>query len=120
MPIYEYQCQACGHRLETMQRFSDAPLTDCPECGAAQLRKLVSAAAFQLKGTGWYVTDFRDGGKGKGKDKSADGGSGSPGEASGTGTGSGTAEKSTDSGGSDGATTKEKPAKAPDSAPATK
>jgi putative FmdB family regulatory protein len=116
MPIYEYQCQACGHRLETMQRFSDAPLTDCPECGAAQLRKLVSAAAFQLKGTGWYVTDFRDGGKGKGK--SADGGSGSPGEASGTGTG--TAEKSTDSGGSDGATTKEKPAKAPDSVPATK
>lgn len=63
MPIYEYECQACGHRLEKIQKFSDDPLTDCPECGKADLRKLISAAAFQLKGSGWYVTDFRDKGK---------------------------------------------------------
>ena len=65
MPIYEYQCDACGHRLETLQKISEPPLKDCPACGKPTLRKLVSAAAFQLKGTGWYVTDFRDKGAGK-------------------------------------------------------
>lgn len=60
MPIYEYECQACGHRLEKLQKIADAPLIDCPECGAAGLRKLVSAAAFRLKGGGWYETDFKD------------------------------------------------------------
>lgn len=64
MPIYEYACQACGHGLETLQKISDPPLTDCPECGRPDLKKLVSAAGFVLKGGGWYVTDFRDkGGK---------------------------------------------------------
>ncbi len=72
MPIYEYECQACGHRLEALQRLSDDPLTDCPACGEARLVKLVSAASFQLKGTGWYVTDFRD--KGKKKQKQESGG----------------------------------------------
>ena len=60
MPIYEYECQACGHRLEKLQKISDAPLSDCPECEEAGLRKLVSAAAFRLKGGGWYETDFKD------------------------------------------------------------
>jgi putative FmdB family regulatory protein len=60
MPIYEYQCAECGAHKEILQRISDAPLTDCPECGKPALKKLVSAAGFQLKGTGWYVTDFRD------------------------------------------------------------
>lgn len=60
MPIYEYQCSQCDNRLEVIQKFSDPPLTDCPECGTSNLRKLISAAAFHLKGTGWYVTDFRD------------------------------------------------------------
>lgn len=60
MPIYEYQCDACQHQLETIQKVSDEPLKICPSCGEPALRKLVSAAAFQLKGTGWYVTDFRD------------------------------------------------------------
>jgi putative FmdB family regulatory protein len=60
MPIYEYRCAECGAHKEILQRISDAPLTDCPECGKPALRKLVSAAGFQLKGTGWYVTDFRD------------------------------------------------------------
>ena len=63
MPIYEYHCTACDHEEDVMQKFSDAPLTQCPACGAASYRKKVSAAGFQLKGSGWYVTDFRDGGK---------------------------------------------------------
>jgi putative FmdB family regulatory protein len=60
MPIYEYRCGECGLQKEFLQKMSDAPLTDCPACGKPALSKLVSAAGFQLKGTGWYVTDFRD------------------------------------------------------------
>jgi putative FmdB family regulatory protein len=67
MPIYEYQCAACGHQLEAMQKMSEEPLKDCPECHKPALSKLVSAAGFQLKGTGWYVTDY----SAKGKAKSA-------------------------------------------------
>lgn len=63
MPIYEYRCETCGHELEALQKISEAPLTDCPGCGAATLKKKISAAGFQLKGSGWYVTDFRDKGK---------------------------------------------------------
>lgn len=63
MPIYEYRCEKCGHQLEVIQKMSDAPLTDCPECGKAALTKLISAAGFQLKGTGWYQTDFKNSGK---------------------------------------------------------
>jgi len=59
MPIYEYSCGACGHALEALQKLSDAPLTDCPACGKAELRKLISAAGFRLKGGGWYETDFK-------------------------------------------------------------
>lgn len=69
MPIYEYRCAACGHDLEVLQKFSDAPLTVCPECHKPELRKRVSAAGFQLKGSGWYVTDFRGGGKPPAKDR---------------------------------------------------
>lgn len=68
MPIYEYKCQDCGHQMEAMQRVSEPALTDCPACGKPELKKLVSAAGFQLKGTGWYVTDFRDKDKKKPKD----------------------------------------------------
>lgn len=63
MPIYEYQCDACSHTLEALQKISDAPLTECPQCQASALRKLVSAAGFRLKGGGWYETDFKSGGK---------------------------------------------------------
>ena len=59
MPIYEYQCKACGHRLECLQKFSDQPLTKCPECGKDSLSKCVSLPSFQLKGTGWYETDYK-------------------------------------------------------------
>ncbi len=63
MPIYAYRCERCGHAKDVIQKFSDAPLTLCPECGADAFRKQLTAPAFQLKGSGWYVTDFRDGGK---------------------------------------------------------
>ena len=61
MPIYEYRCSSCGHELEAMQKFSDPVLRECPQCRAEALVKLVSAAGFQLKGGGWYATDFRGG-----------------------------------------------------------
>ena len=57
MPLYEYQCDACGHRFETIQKFSDAPLEVCPKCGGP-VHKLQSAPAFQFKGSGWYITDY--------------------------------------------------------------
>ena len=63
MPIYGYHCSECGYQKDVLQKMSDAPLTECPSCGAKSFTKQVSAPAFQLKGTGWYVTDFRDGGK---------------------------------------------------------
>jgi len=63
MPIYEYQCRACDHRLEKLQKISDPPLTTCPECGEDTLAKLVSAAGFRLKGGGWYETDFKKDGR---------------------------------------------------------
>jgi putative FmdB family regulatory protein len=63
MPIYEYQCQSCGHELEKIQRMSDAHLTDCPDCGKPELQRKVSAAGFRLKGGGWYETDFKKGDK---------------------------------------------------------
>lgn len=63
MPIYEYQCQACGYEFETMQKMSDPKLTDCPKCETASLVKKISAVAFRLKGSGWYETDFKSGQK---------------------------------------------------------
>jgi putative FmdB family regulatory protein len=57
MPIYEYECEKCGHRFEKIQKFSDAPIETCPKCGGA-VHKMQSAPAFQFKGTGWYVTDY--------------------------------------------------------------
>ena len=63
MPFYEYQCTACSHRLEVLQKISDAPLTDCPQCGKAHLKKLISRVGFRLKGGGWYETDFKGGKK---------------------------------------------------------
>lgn len=59
MPIYEYRCNSCGHELEKLQRISEAPLTDCPACSKAELRRLISPAGFRLKGSGWYETDFK-------------------------------------------------------------
>ena len=63
MPIYEYQCQTCGKQLEVLQKISEDPLQDCPDCGESALKKKISAAAFRLKGGGWYETDFKTGNK---------------------------------------------------------
>jgi putative FmdB family regulatory protein len=70
MPIYEYRCTECQHKFESLQKFSDAPLVVCPACGKSALTKLVSAAGFQLKGSGWYQTDFRGNGGAKKPEKS--------------------------------------------------
>ncbi len=64
MPIYAYRCAACGHSRDVLQKMSDAPLTQCPACGAEQFAKQLTAAGFQLKGSGWYATDFRNSGGG--------------------------------------------------------
>ncbi len=86
MPIYEYQCNNCGHELESLQKISDPPLSDCPECGESALQKKISAAGFRLKGGGWYETDFKSGkkknvaesdSKAKGSDSKPSGGCGS-------------------------------------------
>ena len=72
MPIYEYECRQCGHVFDALQKMSDAPHTDCPDCGQPELRKLLSAPNFRLKGGGWYETDFKD----KNKRNLADSGDG--------------------------------------------
>jgi putative FmdB family regulatory protein len=58
MPMYEYECTACGHRFERIQKFSDPPVDECPNCGEHKVQKLVSSPAIQFKGTGWYITDY--------------------------------------------------------------
>ncbi len=59
MPIYEYRCESCGHELDALQKLSDEPLRECPDCAALSLRRLISAPSFRLKGDGWYETDFK-------------------------------------------------------------
>jgi putative FmdB family regulatory protein len=61
MPIYAYKCESCGHAKDVLQKISDVPLADCPACGQASFQKQLTAAGFQLKGSGWYATDFRGG-----------------------------------------------------------
>jgi putative FmdB family regulatory protein len=104
MPIYAYRCTSCGYAKDVLQKISDSLLTVCPECQAASFQKQLTAAGFQLKGSGWYVTDFRDGNKagktegGKDGDKPA---------------------SAPAAGGSDGAATGTTPAAAPATSPAT-
>jgi putative FmdB family regulatory protein len=66
MPLYEYRCSSCGHQQEFLQKWRDAPLTTCTSCGKETFSKMLSAAGFQLKGSGWYATDFKNSGKPKG------------------------------------------------------
>lgn len=73
MPIYAYRCSSCGHAKDVLQKISDPLLTVCPSCGAESFVKQVTAAGFQLKGSGWYVTDFRGGNNGPAKDAKAEG-----------------------------------------------
>lgn len=84
MPIYAYRCSACGHAKDVLQKMSDAPLTTCPACGAEAYSKQVTAAGFQLKGSGWYVTDFRGGSGGASAPAAAPGGSATGTAAAGT------------------------------------
>jgi putative FmdB family regulatory protein len=92
MPIYEYQCQSCGHKHEALQKISDPVLTDCPACNKPELSKQISAAGFRLKGGGWYETDFKSGSK---KNVAGEAGGGSTASnASTSGCGSGACEKS--------------------------
>lgn len=98
MPIYAYKCGSCGHAKDVLQKVSDAPLTVCPACGAESFSKQITAAGFQLKGSGWYATDFRGGGTAPAADKAADPSTGS---GQGPSTGSGQAkpaEKPADAG----------------------
>jgi putative FmdB family regulatory protein len=92
MPIYAYKCASCGHAKDVLQKISDAPLTECPVCGAQAFAKQLTAAGFQLKGSGWYATDFRGGSSTKSGDnkpaeeaKSAESKSDSPPAAGGCG-----------------------------------
>jgi len=96
MPIYEYECRQCQYKMEKIQKLSDSPLVDCPECGQPELKKLISAAAFRLKGGGWYETDFKTGKK-KNVSGGGDAASSSTSESSSTSSGSST---STNAGGS--------------------
>ncbi|KVN30060.1 FmdB family zinc ribbon protein [Burkholderia ubonensis] len=73
MPIYAYRCEACGFAKDVLQKMSDAPLSQCPECGKDAFRKQLTAAGFQLKGSGWYVTDFRGGSGGTSASAAASG-----------------------------------------------
>ena len=73
MPIYEYACPDCGHTYDHMQKLADAPIAACPQCGSGKYYKKISAAGFALKGSGWYVTDFRDGNNGKKPPEKKDG-----------------------------------------------
>lgn len=72
MPIYAYKCSACGHEKDVLQKVSDAPLAACPACGSAAFAKQLTAAGFQLKGSGWYATDFKNGASAKPEGKPAD------------------------------------------------
>lgn len=98
MPIYAYRCEACGFAKDVLQKVSDAPLTECPSCGKSAFKKQLTAAGFQLKGTGWYVTDFRGG----------SGGNSAPAantaESTGTATGTGDASASSAATGTTGTT----------------
>jgi putative FmdB family regulatory protein len=100
MPIYAYKCASCGHAKDVLQKISDAALTDCPACGKSTFAKQLTAAGFQLKGSGWYATDF----KGSGSSSSAGSSSGSAdsaaSESSGGDTATATATASTPCGGS--------------------
>lgn len=78
MPIYEYQCSTCSHRLEALQKMADAALVDCPACAQPALKKLVSAASFKLKGTGWYETDFKHNGRATGGEQAKPAGEAKP------------------------------------------
>jgi putative FmdB family regulatory protein len=92
MPIYAYRCESCGFGKDVLQKMSDAPLSNCPECGKDTFRKQVTAAGFQLKGSGWYVTDFRGGNSAKSATAPNGGTEAAPAKTEGGDTASGTSD----------------------------
>lgn len=120
MPIYAYKCESCGHRQDVLQKISDPVLTVCTACGAPSFVKQVTAAGFQLKGSGWYVTDFRDGSSrqpaGEGADKPAEKSADKPADKTAEGGGAAAEGKPASSG--DGAAAKPAAAPAPAAPPA--
>ncbi|MGY0196914.1 FmdB family zinc ribbon protein [Leptothrix sp. BB-4] len=98
MPIYAYRCSACGHAKDVLQKMSDPALTTCPSCGAESFSKQVTAAGFQLKGSGWYATDFRNGGSSGATSAPATGASTGPAASPASGDGAGSGGSSGDSG----------------------
>jgi len=105
MPIYEYRCSDCGFQNDYLQKMSEPPLSDCPECGKSTFSKQVTAAGFQLKGTGWYVTDFKNNGSSKTAAKSNGNSEGKSAESGSSGESSGTTASAGDSGGACSAST---------------
>jgi putative FmdB family regulatory protein len=95
MPIYEYRCSACGFEKDALRKLSDPPLVDCPQCGKPALVKLISAAGFQLKGSGWYATDFKGSGT-KAKTDSSDAGKPTSGESTAPASGDAKSEKASE------------------------
>jgi putative FmdB family regulatory protein len=109
MPIYAYRCQDCGFEKDELQKFSDAPLTVCPSCNGNGFARQLTAPAFQLKGSGWYVTDFRDGGSKKKSESEPKAGTETPAAGSGSSTESGEASKG-DAGKAEASSGSDKPA----------
>lgn len=101
MPIYEYRCEHCGHEFDTLQKVSEEPLKDCPECKKSALVKKVSAAGFRLKGGGWYETDFKSGNKKNLSGSDSKSGTGSSDKSSSSSTSSSTGSSSGSGGSSD-------------------
>jgi putative FmdB family regulatory protein len=99
MPIYAYRCDSCGHQKDVLQKLSDPGLTVCPACGAATFAKQLTAAGFQLKGSGWYVTDFKGGSSAKKADAKTDSGDGAKTDATKTDAGKGDTQPDTKSNG---------------------
>ena len=95
MPIYEYRCNECGYQNDYLQKISEPPLTDCPECGKSTFAKQVTAAGFQLKGTGWYATDFKNNGTSKASSSGKDKGESKPDSGSSTEASGGSTEAAT-------------------------
>ncbi len=100
MPIFAYRCESCGFQKDVLQKRSDPPLVTCPECGRDAFAKQLTAPAFQLKGSGWYVTDFRDKGKASGKEADSGGGAGAADKPAGQSAPAGGAQPAATSGGS--------------------
>jgi putative FmdB family regulatory protein len=118
MPIYAYKCASCGHAKDVLQKMSDAPLAVCPACGASTFEKQLTAAGFQLKGSGWYATDFRNGSKPPAAEKGAEKGAEKAGDKPAEGASEKASEKTSEKGAEKASSDTSAPAKTETAAPA--